>query len=355
MKSSRPSSVIHFQNPDPPRCRLETKSTYIVFFVTGNPGLVEYYRSFLTHLYALLSSSSTNSSRQAHYQVYGRSLSGFEVDGEHNANNDSNGTENPPYSLQDQIHRTEKALQDVVKAAVSKGISQPRVILIGHSVGSYILLELVRRSRARLLTEPDEYVHIVGGICLFPTVTHIAKSRSGRRGGWLLRRSHFALTASIFVKFILFAIPTAIVRLLIQVFMSFPKDAASVTAAFVKSKHGVRQALHMARDEMYQITSDTWDSEIWGAARPSPVHPSRPVLRFLFGKEDHWVANETRDDLIRARASSSSESESNWKPKMEIDEHEGWPHGFCIKHSIPVAEKVRGYVDEIVEICEGRD
>lgn len=38
-----------------------------------------------------------------------------------------------------------------------------------------------------------------------------------------------------------------------------------------------------------------------------------------------------------------------WKPKMEIDETHGWPHGFCIKHSIPVAERVCGYVEDIVQ------
>jgi hypothetical protein len=37
-----------------------------------------------------------------------------------------------------------------------------------------------------------------------------------------------------------------------------------------------------------------------------------------------------------------------WKPKMEVDE-QGWPHAFCIKHSIPVAERVTGYIEDIVE------
>jgi hypothetical protein len=38
----------------------------------------------------------------------------------------------------------------------------------------------------------------------------------------------------------------------------------------------------------------------------------------------------------------------NWKPAMEIDDREGWPHGFCIKHGVPVAEKVAGYIRGIV-------
>lgn len=112
----------------------------------------------------------------------------------------------------------------------------------------------------------------------------------------------------------------------------------------------------MARDEMQQITTDAWDAEIWGAAHPSPHPHPRPVLRFLFAKQDHWVADETRDDLIKARgtvAGGSVDGEEDeveeWKPVMEIDEDEGWPHGFCIKHSVPVAERVYGYVKGIVE------
>lgn len=114
----------------------------------------------------------------------------------------------------------------------------------------------------------------------------------------------------------------------------------------------------MAGHEMVEITHDAWDTEIWGAAHPSSHPHARPILRFLFAKEDHWVADETRDALMEARGTSApargessveDEGVEEWKPVMEVDEVEGWPHGFCIKHSVPVAEKVCGYVLDIVE------
>jgi len=49
------------------------------------------------------------------------------------------------------------------------------VIVMGHSVGSYIGLELVQRHRRRLESGVKE-VRIVGGICLFPTVVDIGES-----------------------------------------------------------------------------------------------------------------------------------------------------------------------------------
>lgn len=60
------------------------------------------------------------------------------------------------------------------------GSQDVRVILMGHSVGSYILLEVIRRVREKAKIE-EEAVRIIGGVCLFPTVTHIAKSESGRK------------------------------------------------------------------------------------------------------------------------------------------------------------------------------
>ncbi|KAF2490421.1 hypothetical protein BU16DRAFT_530913 [Lophium mytilinum] len=99
---------------------------------------------------------------------------------------------------------------------------------------------------------------------------------------------------------------------------------------------------------MLSITTDAWDDEVWGAAHPSPTSHPRAQLRFLFGTGDHWVAEETRDDLIRTRAlKQDSEADEAWKPKMEVNE-EGWPHAFCIRHSIPVAEKVAEYVRDTI-------
>lgn len=84
---------------------------------------------------------------------------------------------------------------------------------------------------------------------------------------------------------------------------------------------------HMGRDEMERIGADAWDAEIWGAAHPSPTGVPRPKLFFYFGKNDHWVADHTRDDLIRLRGRQVDEEQ--WKPHMEIDD-DNIPHGFSI-------------------------
>jgi hypothetical protein len=86
----------------------------------------------------------------------------------------------------------------------------------------------------------------------------------------------------------------------------------------------------MGCDEIRTITADKWDTEIWGAVHPSATNVPRARLFFYFGEDDHWVANHTRDDLMRMRA--RGESGDEWKPYMEIDQMET-PHAFCIGES----------------------
>jgi pimeloyl-ACP methyl ester carboxylesterase len=377
MSKPPPASTIYLCTPPEPG-KKAAKLTYIIYFLTGNPGLVEYYRTFLTHLYGLLS-RDTSTSRDVEFQVYSRSLSGFEM-----STSDiktAKWHKMPPYGLQDQIRHAEEDVTDLVEAARDAGGKDVRVILVGHSVGAYLGLEIVRRLRAHGLAGEDYETRISGCVGVFPTVVDIARSESGMKASVriiclghclpanhmtkpFLKNSNFALIASMIVSFLTMLLPITLLSKLVAAVMDFPEDAAHTTASFIKSPHGIQQALHMARDEMFQIDTDIWDEDVWGAAAEGPQsqHPHpRPVLRFLFAKKDQWVANGTRDSLIRTRGRVSygdvDEVEGmgeNWKPIMEIDEREGWPHGFCIRHGVPVAEKVAGYVKSIVRQDMGK-
>jgi hypothetical protein len=113
---------------------------------------------------------------------------------------------------------------------------------------------------------------------------------------------------------------------------------------------------YMAIDELRSITIDKWDDEVWGIAQ----HPSRdpteegvttvqppPKTVFYFGKSDHWVAEKTKEDIIRMRGSSfqnttatatsttdgdgddKTAASGKRRPKMVVCE-EGLPHAFCL-------------------------
>lgn len=184
--ASTPSSLIHLRSPPEPGKKFAAR-TYIIYFVTGNPGLVEYYRDFLTHLYGVLSRDGA-SNREIEFQVYGRSLSGFEMTTAEMKT--MKWRKQPPYGLQDQIRHSEDELTELVEETKSQGAKDVRVILVGHSVGSYISLEIIRRLRAMGLAGDDFDTRIVGAVGLFPTVVDIARSESGLKAAVSFARLH---------------------------------------------------------------------------------------------------------------------------------------------------------------------
>ena len=76
----------------------------------------------------------------------------------------------------------------------------------------------------------------------------------------------------------------------------------------------------MASDEMETITADKWTDDVWGISN-SQDPMSR--LFFYFGRNDHWVAERTRDEIIELRGQKPP------GPKMTVCE-EGVPHAFCL-------------------------
>lgn len=156
---------------------------YHIFFITGNPGLIAYYYTFLAILSKLLDDDQEIPNG---IHVYGQSLGGFGFKAEEE-------TSKPPYGLEQQIDYVEATLENYVRAqdarpqsrhGIARASHRPlKGILIGHSVGGYILLELLRRHRKKLSVGKNTDLKIVGGILLFPSVTHIAKSPSGLKLG----------------------------------------------------------------------------------------------------------------------------------------------------------------------------
>ncbi|KAF1346592.1 hypothetical protein BDV97DRAFT_222489 [Delphinella strobiligena] len=301
----------------------------LVFFITGNPGLIGYYQTFLTLCYDSLRSKYKDHS----IHVFGTSLAGFDIAGE--------TKHDKPFDLEHQIQYIDQTLTRQVPSKAST-TNPTRAILLGHSVGSYILLEVLRRQKSH---HDNNTLKLISGICLFPTITHIAKSLSGKRISLLFKIPYLPFLSNILVNTFFSWWPTTTLQKLVSLATAMPPDSASVTTAFLQSKSGVRQALHLAQDEMRTITTDKWDDEIWGVVTDAESSEGTKLF-FLFGTDDHWVADETRDELIAARAAKGHVGEEG-RPCMEIDES-GIPHGFCIRHNEAVARRVLDYVDEAV-------
>jgi len=130
----------------------------------------------------------------------------------------------------------------------------------------------------------------------------------------------------------------------------------------------------MAKHELQEMTNDKWSDEVWGArglvtatnataidhstkkslasvttsTSDAKAGASRPVLYFYWGRDDHWIANSTRDAVMASRAKRAAEGGSAEQdgPFMEIAADEV-PHAFCLRHSESVARKCAEYVEDI--------
>jgi pimeloyl-ACP methyl ester carboxylesterase len=169
------SDSIYLRGPDPLQ---GVKKRYLVFFITGNPGLIEYYRVFLTHLYSLLNPAEQKEQSVA-FDFVGASIPGFDFSNSAPERWKELGLDHaPPFSLDEIIDATENDLWRAVKQT-KREKEELGVIVMGHSLGSFITLEVIQRHRRRLENERKE-VRIVGGICLFPAVVDIAHSQRGK-------------------------------------------------------------------------------------------------------------------------------------------------------------------------------
>ncbi|KAK2803722.1 hypothetical protein FQN51_002951 [Onygenales sp. PD_10] len=383
-----PNSILTTTNPNLSPADEPT----LIFLIPGNPGLISYYQTFLPLLSVYLSTSDDGNNISPSCIIHGKSLGGFEIDETSeivkssinskpttgNIQKNQPGNEEEPstqqktgrYSLSQQIEHVERNLLDYVDAwrrpNPQEGIAagkrrKPKVILMGHSIGSYIAMEIMRRHR-----EDETANHqgegegdgggmdIIGAVLLFPTVIDIAKSASGRKLTTLLYIPYLALLASVLAKCLTSILSGPILHKVVRFVMGSgtPEDAVSTTASFLQSKHGVEQAISMSADEMREVTADKWSDEIWGIASssysgldspspsPSPSQPpsssatptpENPPLSLVlyFAQSDHWVADQTRDEIIRARGARSEKGNGNG-PKMMVCE-DGVVHGFCIK------------------------
>lgn len=80
----------------------------------------------------------------------------------------------------------------------------------------------------------------------------------------------------------------------------------------------------MATDEMRVITSDKWTDDVWGAGT---AREPLTKLFFYFGRNDHWVAEKTREEIIALRGCGGQEEVMG--PRMLVCE-DGLPHAFCL-------------------------
>ncbi|KAK4100203.1 hypothetical protein N658DRAFT_428335 [Parathielavia hyrcaniae] len=349
----------------------------LIYLIPGNPGLIGYYEPFMKTLRQLLDETEEKELCRHTFHIYGRNLLGFS-DGDHQpafgTTTSSPAIKTEPFTLEDQIRSCYDQVQHISTSTLSPGRSFSSVILIGHSVGSYIALELFHRAAAATTTTQPHDTHDTSpiipekqpvplhfAILLFPTISHIARSRSGQRLDLIRRTPFLDQSAHHVAKFVVDLLPHWLLAAVVGRALGFPPHAAAATLRFLASRDGIWQALHMGKDEMATIgdSEGRWGAGMWEEVREvggsnygeealgdgdwSGEKGKNGRARFFlyFGERDHWVADECRDEFIERRR-----REGRGGTRIVVDEA-GIPHAFCIHHSESVAEKVKVWIEDV--------
>ncbi|EMD41940.1 hypothetical protein CERSUDRAFT_110493 [Gelatoporia subvermispora B] len=254
----------------------------VFVFIPGNPGLVEFYIPFLSAMHedsgrrlAILAHGHLGHSPKVHASSTDRKKAAYGLDAQ----------------LQSAVE-----LVDVLCATFGPST---RLILAGHSVGSWITMQVLKaRSEA-----------VSSVVLLFPTLSHIASTPNGRKLSPLFRPPLPSIVSTLSLA--AHIIPTALLRLL---FSHWPPEQLAVLRALITCPASVLAALTMAGDEMNTIK----DLDV------ALLQQFRDRIHLFLAEQDDWVG--TQKEAILDAFHPDAES------VKIVHDHQDIPHAFCINH-----------------------
>lgn len=160
----------------------ENGSDYIIYFIPSNPGIIDFYELFFDHLYEICENNIS-------IHAYGH------------LGHSKNYLDKNVYDLLDQIKYHNSNLKKLYKNNKNK-----KFILIGHSLGAYILSHIC-------LSIPKKAVY--KKILLFPAIENLGKSLYGRFINWFIYPLRYFFLLCIYI---LSFLPDFFVRIILMFF-----------------------------------------------------------------------------------------------------------------------------------------
>ncbi|KAL0316062.1 UNVERIFIED_CONTAM: Lipid droplet-associated hydrolase [Sesamum radiatum] len=272
-----------------------------VLFIPGNPGVISFYTDFLELLYESLGGTAS-------VTAIG-----------HISHSEKNWESGRLFSLQEQIdHKIsfiEQELQDV----------EVPIVLVGHSIGSYISLEIFKRCQ--------EKVVFCIGLYPFLALNTASKTQASIRR---LAESPAQCAAVSFMGGFLGMLPAPISRLLVKktIGKSWSSSAVEVLCTHVLQYHTIRNVLFMAMTEFQKLPEKPdWDF----------IRGKKNQIAFLFGLDDHWGPLHVYEE-IRKQAPDA---------RLEV-EREGHTHAFSCSEagSVWVAQHVSSLIKSYIQTAK---
>ncbi|KAI9485218.1 MAG: hypothetical protein EXX96DRAFT_544299 [Benjaminiella poitrasii] len=273
------------------------KNKTILLFIPGNPGLVEYYTSFLQGIYKTVNYHS--------FEIIGVSHKGHSIN-----YHESNKGDKRLYSLEDQI----KHKVDCLDVLIKENEPDTKFILMGHSIGSYI-------AAAVLKSRPNHGISRV--ITLFPTLREIAITPNGVN----ITRIVNAISASVFgfAGALISSLAPPVRQLLVKVLTGQEGDGLQVTAHQLLRSSVLKNTVTMARFEMETVKA--LDHDFY------TKHLDKFIM--YYSANDKWAPRDHYDYMMEHF------------PKGNIHLcSENIPHAFCLepKHVGYMVNKVSSWI-----------
>ncbi|KAJ4705367.1 Lipid droplet-associated hydrolase [Melia azedarach] len=247
-----------------------------VLFVPGNPGVITFYKELVEALYENLGGNAS-------ITAVG-----------HAAQTKKNLENGRLFSLQEQIdHKMDFVSQELQNTEVP-------IVLVGHSIGSYITVEMLKRSS-------EKVIYCIG---LYPFLAlnqqSVKQSIIGK-----ISASSIASAALSFTISSLGILPSTALRFLVSQSLgrSWSATAVEATCTHLSQYHVMRNILFMAETEFKKL-SETPDWEF--------MRKNQGKLAFLYGIDDHWGPLQMFEEI------------SKQAPGIDLSiEREGHTHSFC--------------------------
>lgn len=298
----------------------------LLVFIPGNPGLIDYYVTFLDII----------ADEHPELDILAISHAGYQTSGDFVAAGTTG--ERTFYDIEYQIDHKVK----ILKLEILQGHAE--ISILCHSMGGYIVQRMVRR----LLKDPEVKdvvrFRFLGLIC--PTIVDIAKSLSGVYFSRLFSLLPLVQVSLLLLGFLQFVLPESVARMIIRKFIiARPalqdarlkqswKNSLDATYKIFESKRIVYQALEMAKGELEEIHRDD-DFNDWFFVDLPQQHGTK--IWSFFAIKDYWVHDNTRDYILARYHDLENELVHFEIGDTDNGDVRAISHSFCIDQSVEFA------------------
>ncbi|KAM4771729.1 lipid droplet-associated hydrolase [Rhinophrynus dorsalis] len=233
----------------------------LFLIIPGNPGVVGFYRTFMESLYCDLDQK---------YPVWAVSHAGHCAPPRGMDMTHDNRIEDI-FGLNGQIEHKLAFLQKTVPPDM-------KLVLIGHSIGCYIILEMMKRAVD---------LKVVQSILLFPTIERMSMSPQGKIMTPLLCSLRYVIYMPLYLlSFLPETMKTLLVKFVLRGIKSV--DDASVSASLNLFRVDcAANAMYMGSQEMLKVVERDNDT----------IKKNLSKLIFYYGASDNWCPAQYYEDI----------------------------------------------------------